>query len=61
MRGGRKTDSFDYEYSVFFLSGGEQEKIIGPVDLVTRKSIRPRIKAQIESEAQYVEGLSALS
>jgi len=32
-----------------------------PVDLVTRKSIRPRIKAQVDSEAQYVEGLSALS
>ena len=32
-----------------------------PVDLVTRKSIRPRIKAQVDSEAQYVEGISALS
>lgn len=32
-----------------------------PVDLVTRKSIRPRIRAQVDSEAQYVEGLSALS
>jgi predicted nucleotidyltransferase len=31
------------------------------VDLVTRKSIRPRLKARIESEAQYVPGLSALS
>jgi predicted nucleotidyltransferase len=31
------------------------------VDLVTRKSIRPRVRARIESEAQYVQGLSALS
>lgn len=38
------------------------EDLLGcPVDLVTRKSIRPGIKAQIESEAQYVQGLSALS
>jgi len=32
-----------------------------PVDLVTRKSIRPRLKARIEGEAQYVKGLSAVS
>ncbi len=38
------------------------EDLLGcPVDLVTRRSIRPRIKARIESEAQYVQGLSALS
>ena len=38
------------------------EDLLGcPVDLVTRKSVRPRVKAQIESEAQYVQGLSALS
>ncbi len=37
------------------------EDLLGcPVDLVTRKSVRPRVKAQIESEAQYVQGLSAL-
>lgn len=38
------------------------EDLLGrPVDLVTRKSVRPRVKAQIENEAQYVQGLSALS
>jgi predicted nucleotidyltransferase len=38
------------------------EDLLGrPVDLVTRKSIRSRLKARIESEAQYVQGLSALS
>jgi len=38
------------------------EDLLGrPVDLVTRKSIRPRLKEQIESEAQYVQGLPALS
>jgi hypothetical protein len=38
------------------------EDLLGcPVDLVTRKSIRPRLRARIESEAQYVQGLSALS
>jgi hypothetical protein len=31
------------------------------VDLVTCESIRPKIKEQIEREAKYVEGLSALS
>ena len=38
------------------------EDLLGrPVDLVTRKSIRPRLKTHIESEAQYVQGLSAQS
>jgi uncharacterized protein len=38
------------------------EDILGrPVDLVTRKSIRPQLKARIESEAYYVQGLSAVS
>jgi len=38
------------------------EELLGrSVDLVTRKSIRPRLKTRIESEAQYVLGLSALS
>lgn len=38
------------------------EDLLGrPVDLVTRKSIRPRLKTQIESEALYVQGLSAVS
>lgn len=38
------------------------EDLLGrPVDLVTRKSIRPRLKARIESEAHYVQRLSALS
>lgn len=38
------------------------EELLGrPVDLVTRKSIRPRLKERIESEAQYVQGLQALS
>jgi uncharacterized protein len=37
------------------------EDLLGrPVDLVTRKSIRPRLKTRIENEAQYVQGLSAL-
>jgi predicted nucleotidyltransferase len=31
------------------------------VDLVIHKSIRPRLRARIESEAQYVQGLSVLS
>ncbi|MDD4651675.1 MAG: nucleotidyltransferase family protein [Methanothrix sp.] len=42
---------------LFFL----EDLLQRPVDLVTRKSIRPGIKAQVDSEAQYVEGLSALS
>jgi predicted nucleotidyltransferase len=38
------------------------EDLLGsPVDLVTRRSIRPRLKERIESEAQYVQGLQALS
>jgi predicted nucleotidyltransferase len=38
------------------------EDLLGrPVDLVTRKSIRPQLKTRIESEAQYVQGLPALS
>lgn len=38
------------------------EDLLGrPVDLVTRRSIRPRLKSRIEGEAQYVEGLSAVS
>lgn len=38
------------------------EDLLGrPVDLVTRKSIRPRLKTQIEREALYVQGLSAVS
>ena len=38
------------------------EDLLGhPVDLVTRKSIRPRLKPQIESEALYVQGLPAVS
>ena len=38
------------------------EDLLGrPVDLVTKKSIRPRLKEQIESEARYVQGLQALS
>jgi len=37
------------------------EDLLGrPVDLVTHKSIRPRLKERIESEACYVQGLSAL-
>ena len=40
----------------FFL----EDLLCRPVDLVTRKSIRPRLKTRIESEAQYVQGLSAL-
>ncbi len=31
------------------------------VDLVTKKSIRPGLKERIEREAQYVQGLQALS
>jgi predicted nucleotidyltransferase len=38
------------------------EDLLGrPVDLVTKKSIRPRLKTQIEREALYVQGLPALS
>ncbi|MCR3884954.1 MAG: nucleotidyltransferase family protein [Methanothrix sp.] len=38
------------------------EDLLGrPVDLVTRRSIRPGLKARIESEARYVHGLQALS
>jgi uncharacterized protein len=38
------------------------EDLLGrPIDLVTRKSIRPRLKTQIESEAFYVQGLPAVS
>jgi uncharacterized protein len=38
------------------------EELLGhPVDLVTRKSIRPRLKTQIESEAFFVQGLPAVS
>ncbi len=38
------------------------EDLLGrPVDLVTRSSIRPRLKERIESEARYVQGLQALS
>ncbi|MCX6669736.1 MAG: nucleotidyltransferase family protein [Methanothrix sp.] len=38
------------------------EDLLGrPVDLVTRKSIRPRLKTQIEREALYVQGLPAVS
>jgi predicted nucleotidyltransferase len=38
------------------------EDLLGcSIDLVTRKSIRPRLKERIESEAQYVQGLQALS
>jgi hypothetical protein len=33
----------------------------GPVDLVTRRSIRPRIRERIEREAFYVEGIFSLS
>jgi len=33
----------------------------GPVDLVTLRSIRPKIRERIEREAQYVQGISALS
>ncbi len=41
----------------FFL----EDLLARPVDLVTRKSIRPRLKAQIEREALYVQGLPAIS
>jgi uncharacterized protein len=38
------------------------EELLGsPVDLVTRKSIRPRLKSIIENEALYVQGLHPLS
>jgi predicted nucleotidyltransferase len=38
------------------------EEMLGrSVDLVTRKSMRPRLKTQIESEALYVQGLPAVS
>ena len=38
------------------------EDLLGrPVDLVMRKSIRPRLKEHIESEALYFPGLPALS
>jgi len=38
------------------------EDLLGrPIDLVTRSSIRPRLKERIESEARYVQGLQALS
>jgi uncharacterized protein len=38
------------------------EDLLGyPVDLVTRKSIRSRLKTQIENEALYVQGLPAVS
>ncbi|MGB3943185.1 MAG: nucleotidyltransferase family protein, partial [Methanothrix sp.] len=37
------------------------EDLLGrPVDLVTRRSIRPGLKVRIESEARYVQGLQAL-
>lgn len=36
------------------------EDLLGcPLDLVTRKSVRPRLKTQIEREALPVQGLSA--
>ncbi len=38
------------------------EDLLGrPVDLVTRKSIRPRLKTQIESEALYVQGFAGVN
>jgi hypothetical protein len=38
------------------------EDLLGyPVDLVTRKSIRSRLKTQIENEAHYVQGLPSVS
>jgi uncharacterized protein len=38
------------------------EDLLGrPVDLVTRRSIKPRLKSRIESEALYVQGLPVLS
>lgn len=38
------------------------EDLLGrPVDLVTRRSIRPGLMEKIESEARYVQGLQALS
>ena len=41
----------------FFL----EELLGGPVDLVTLRSIRPKIRERIEREAQYVEGIFSLS
>jgi predicted nucleotidyltransferase len=41
----------------FFL----EDLLGGPVDLVTRRSIRPRIRERIEKEARYVEGIFSLS
>ncbi len=38
-----------------------EDLLVCPIDLVTRKSIRPRLKTQIESEAFYVQGLPAVS
>ncbi|HEX7445002.1 MAG TPA: nucleotidyltransferase family protein [Methanothrix sp.] len=38
------------------------EDLLGsPVDLVTRKSIRPKLMTQIENEALYVQGLPGFS
>ena len=38
------------------------EDLLGnSVDLVTRKSIRPKLKTQIEKEALYVQGLLGFS
>ena len=38
------------------------EDLLGhPVNLVSKKSIRPRLKTQIEIEALYVQGFPALS
>ena len=38
------------------------EDLLGrPIDLVTKRSIRLGLKERIESEAQYVQGLQALS
>jgi len=38
------------------------EDLLGyPVDLVTRKSIRSRLKTQIENEALYVQGPPSVS
>ena len=44
-------------YLKFFL----EDLLGGPVDLVTRRSIRPRIRERIEKEARYVEGIFSLS
>ena len=50
--------TFDgYTNLKFFL-----EDLLGhPVNLVTKKSIRPRLKTQIERKMLYVQGLPALS